>query len=128
MVAGKGGATIVKEERVRDNRGDRSKRFWARFMAFWIVLGVASLVFQAWWTVVTAAFFILLSANKRRKLSTNRDRTPSRRPHTTRSGNNCAPARGGVTHLVDDAIAAMSERGISRWFTAGSCSSRTMGG
>jgi len=44
-----------------------SKRFWARFLAFWIVLGVASLILQAWWTVVTAAGFILLSANNRRK-------------------------------------------------------------
>lgn len=68
MVARQGwGVTKVKEERVRDNRGDPWKRFWSQFMAFWIVLGMASLILQAWWTVGAAAIAIPFCANSRRK-------------------------------------------------------------
>jgi hypothetical protein len=52
---------------VPDNRGNPSKRFWGRFLVFWIVLGLASLALQAWWTVATAAGGVWLSAVQRRK-------------------------------------------------------------
>lgn len=52
----------MREDGARDTRGNPSKRFWAYFLAFWIVLGVVSLIGQLWWNVATAAVGILFTA------------------------------------------------------------------
>jgi Flp pilus assembly protein TadB len=59
--------TVASESGVQDNRGNPSKRFWSLFLAFWVVLGVVSLIAQLWWTAVAAAFGIINAVVQRRK-------------------------------------------------------------
>jgi hypothetical protein len=61
-----GEGDVVREDGVRDNRGDPSKRFWGLFMVFWIALGVVSLIFGSWWTVAIPVGGILFTAMQRR--------------------------------------------------------------
>jgi hypothetical protein len=58
---------VASESGVQDNRGNPSKRFWSLFLAFWVVLGVVSLIAQLWWTAVAAAFGIINAVVQRRK-------------------------------------------------------------
>ena len=58
---------MVSENGVRDNRGNPSKRFWSLFLAFWVVLGVVSLITQLWWTALAAACGIINAVVQRRK-------------------------------------------------------------
>jgi Flp pilus assembly protein TadB len=46
---------LEREDSAQDNRGNPSKRFWRLFLAFWVVLGVVSLIGQLWWTAAAAA-------------------------------------------------------------------------
>lgn len=57
---------MVKEDGIRDNRGNPSKRFWGLFLAVWVVLGVGSVITQTWWTVAAAVCGIIFSAMQRR--------------------------------------------------------------
>ena len=58
---------MASESGVQDNRGNPAKRFWSLFLAFWVVLGVVSLIAQLWWTAVAAAFGIINAVVQRRK-------------------------------------------------------------
>ena len=57
---------MVRESRVRDDRGNPSKRFSSLFLAFWVVLGVVSLIGQLWWTAVAASCGIIYAVLQRR--------------------------------------------------------------
>lgn len=57
---------MAREEGVRDNRGNPSKRFWGLFLAVWVVLGVGSLITQAWWSAAAAVGGIYFAALQRR--------------------------------------------------------------
>jgi hypothetical protein len=57
---------VVRAGGMLDNEGNPSRRFWGFFLVLWIVLGVASLVVQAWWGVGVAAYLIWFAARRRR--------------------------------------------------------------
>ena len=57
---------MVRAGGMLDNEGNPSRRFWGFFLALWIVLGVASLIVQAWWVVGAAACLIWFAARQRR--------------------------------------------------------------
>jgi len=57
---------VVREDGVRDNRGNPSKRFWGLFPAVWAVLGLGSVIIQTWWTVAAADCGIIFPAIQRR--------------------------------------------------------------
>jgi hypothetical protein len=57
---------VAREEGVRDDRGNPSKRFWGLFLAFWVALGVGSLITQARWSAAAAVGGIYSSALQRR--------------------------------------------------------------
>lgn len=42
-------------------------RFWSLFLAFWVVLGVVSLIAQLWWTASAAALGIINAVVQRRQ-------------------------------------------------------------
>lgn len=52
---------------MRDNHGNRSKRFWSLALAFWVVVGVVCLIAQVWWTAVAAACGIISAVLQRRQ-------------------------------------------------------------
>jgi hypothetical protein len=58
---------VVSESGVRDRRGNPSKRFWSLFLAFWVVLGVVSLIAQLWWTAIASALGVVNAFVQRRK-------------------------------------------------------------
>ena len=58
---------MVSQSGVRNNHGNPSKRFWSLFLAFWVVVGMVSLIAQLWWTTVAAACGIINAVAQRRK-------------------------------------------------------------
>lgn len=58
---------MVRKDEVRDNGGNPSVKAILEplYGVVWIVLGVASLIAQAWWTVTAAACGILFTVMQR---------------------------------------------------------------
>jgi hypothetical protein len=57
---------MVRRSGLWDGHGHPSKRFWSLLLAVWVVFGVVSLFAQLWWTVATAACFLIVAVAARR--------------------------------------------------------------